>query len=161
MGGCGQVITILILSIQIKSGQIVYTQIRLLFRSRLIRIYTVCHSVCIFWTYCMVKPLRSNFRRYLPYNLRQFFGLNFLDIYDISMSLMQHYFSYMALNISFEQTRTNYFDSVWKCFESKVKCCIVAAMFTVLSSSHDRRIDCCSRTIKVDSVLTKAGNRYV
>ena len=31
--------------------------------SSLIRVYTVCHSVCIFWTlYCMVKPPCSNFR---------------------------------------------------------------------------------------------------
>ena len=29
----------------------------------LIRIYTVCHSACIFWThYCMLKPYFSNFR---------------------------------------------------------------------------------------------------
>ena len=29
----------------------------------LIRVYTVCHSVCIVWThYCMVKPHSSNFR---------------------------------------------------------------------------------------------------
>ena len=31
--------------------------------SSLIRVYTVCHSVCIFWThYSMVEPLCSNFR---------------------------------------------------------------------------------------------------
>ena len=38
-------------------GQTVQTQIRLL------RIYTVCHSVCIVWThYSMVEPHSSNFR---------------------------------------------------------------------------------------------------
>ena len=32
-------------------------------RSSLIRVYTVCHSICIFWThYSMVKPLCSNFK---------------------------------------------------------------------------------------------------
>ena len=39
-------------------GQTVQTQIRLL-----IRVYTVCHSVCIIWThYSMVEPHSSNFR---------------------------------------------------------------------------------------------------
>ena len=34
-----------------------------LFRSSLIRVYTVCHSICIFWTHsCMAKPHCSNFR---------------------------------------------------------------------------------------------------
>ena len=43
-------------------GQSVQTQIRLL-RSSLIRVYTVCHSVCIVWThYSMVEPHSSNFR---------------------------------------------------------------------------------------------------
>ena len=38
-------------------GQTVQTQIRLL------RVYTVCHSVCIDWThYYMVEPHSSNFR---------------------------------------------------------------------------------------------------
>ena len=42
-------------------GQKVQTQIRL--RSSLIRVYTVCHSVCIVWThYSMVEPHSSNFR---------------------------------------------------------------------------------------------------
>ena len=32
-------------------------------RSSLIRVYTVCHSVCIVWThYSMVEPHSSNFR---------------------------------------------------------------------------------------------------
>ena len=32
-------------------------------RSSLIRVYTVCHSICIFWTYyCVVKP-KIHFRR--------------------------------------------------------------------------------------------------
>ena len=31
--------------------------------SSLIRVYTVCHSVCIVWThYCIVEPYNSNFR---------------------------------------------------------------------------------------------------
>ena len=39
------------------SGQTVQTQIRLLSGSSLIRVYTVCHSVCIVWThYSMVEP---------------------------------------------------------------------------------------------------------
>ena len=39
-------------------GQTVQTKIRLL-----IRVYTVCHSVCIVWThYSMVEPHSSNFR---------------------------------------------------------------------------------------------------
>ena len=38
-------------------GQTVQTQ------SSLIRVYTVCHSVCIVWThYSMVEPHISNFR---------------------------------------------------------------------------------------------------
>ena len=42
-----------------RSGQTVQTQIRLL----LIRVYTVCHSVCIVWTHSsMVEPPSSNFR---------------------------------------------------------------------------------------------------
>ena len=41
-----------------RPGQIVHTQIRLL-----IRVYTVCPSVCIVWThYSMVEPHSSNFR---------------------------------------------------------------------------------------------------
>ena len=41
-------------------GQTVQTQIRL---HRLIRVYTVCHSVSIVWThYSMVEPHSSNFR---------------------------------------------------------------------------------------------------
>ena len=44
-------------------GQTVQTQIRLLLRSSLIKVYTVCHSVCIFWTqYSMVESQSSNFR---------------------------------------------------------------------------------------------------
>ena len=40
-------------------GQTVQNQIRLL----LIKVYTVCHSVCIVWThYSMVEPHSSNFR---------------------------------------------------------------------------------------------------
>ena len=40
-------------------GQTVQTEIRLL----LIRVYTVCHSVCIVWTlYSTVEPHSSNFR---------------------------------------------------------------------------------------------------
>ena len=43
-----------------KPGQTVQTQIRLLLS--LIRVYTVCHSVCIVWThYSMVEPHSSNF----------------------------------------------------------------------------------------------------
>ena len=49
--------TITILSFRTnRSGQTVY-------RSSLIRVYTVCHSVCIFWMhYSIVKPPHSNFR---------------------------------------------------------------------------------------------------
>ena len=43
--------------------QTVQTQIRLLLRISLIRVYTVCHCVCIFWThYSMVEPNSSNIR---------------------------------------------------------------------------------------------------
>ena len=43
-----------------KFGQTVQTQIRL---SSLVRVYTVCHSVCIDWTrYSMAEPHISNFR---------------------------------------------------------------------------------------------------
>ena len=55
-----------------RSGQTVQTQIRLLLeeRSSLIRVYTVCHSVCIVWThYSMVEPHSSDFRDY-----NKFFG---------------------------------------------------------------------------------------
>ena len=50
--------TVLILSFRTgMPGQTVQTQIRLL------RVYTVCHSVCIVWTYySMVEPHSSNFR---------------------------------------------------------------------------------------------------
>ena len=42
--------------------QTVQTQIRLLLRSSLIRVCTVCHSACIVWThYSMVEPHSSNF----------------------------------------------------------------------------------------------------
>ena len=53
--GC---ITVMILSFRTDMpGQTVQTQIRL------IRVYTVCHSVRIVWThYSMVEPHRSNFR---------------------------------------------------------------------------------------------------
>ena len=52
--------TVMILSFRTdKPGQTVQTQLR---RS-LIRVYTVCHSVCIIWThYSMVEPHSSNFR---------------------------------------------------------------------------------------------------
>ena len=44
-----------------RPGQTVHTQIRL--RSSLIRVYTVCHSVCIVWIHqSMVEPHSSNFR---------------------------------------------------------------------------------------------------
>ena len=57
-------------------GQTVQTQIRLLLEEEqsdqdlhclpsLIRVYTVCHSVCIVWTHCSMVELRtssSNFR---------------------------------------------------------------------------------------------------
>ena len=51
--------TVMILSFRTDMpGQTVQTQ-----RSSLIRVYTVCHSVCIVWThYSMVKPHSSNFR---------------------------------------------------------------------------------------------------
>ena len=46
-----------------RPGQTVQTQIRLLLEDSLIRVYTVCHSVCIVWThYTMVQPHSSNFR---------------------------------------------------------------------------------------------------
>ena len=46
-----------------RSGQTAQTLIRLLLGSSLIRVYTVCHSVCIVWThYSMVEPYSSNFR---------------------------------------------------------------------------------------------------
>ena len=50
--------TIMILSFRTdRPGQTVQTQ------SSLIRVYTVCHSVCIVWThYSMVEPHSSNFR---------------------------------------------------------------------------------------------------
>ena len=55
--------TIMILSFQTdRSGQPVWTQIIL--RSGLIRVYSVCHSICIFLTHftvSVVKPLFSNF----------------------------------------------------------------------------------------------------
>ena len=53
-------LTVMILSFRTDMpGQTVQTQIRLL----LIRVYTVCHSVCIVWThYSMVEPHSSNFR---------------------------------------------------------------------------------------------------
>ena len=42
-----------------RPGQTVQTQIR----SSLIRVYTVCHSICIVWThYSMAEPHSSNFR---------------------------------------------------------------------------------------------------
>ena len=55
-----RIITLMILIFRTDMpGQIVQTQIR----SSLIRVYTVCHSVCIVWThYSMVEPHNSNFR---------------------------------------------------------------------------------------------------
>ena len=55
-------LTVVILSFRTdRPGQTVQTQTRL--RSSLIRVYTVCHSVCIVWThYSMVEPHSSNFR---------------------------------------------------------------------------------------------------
>ena len=54
--------TVMILSFRTdRSWQTLQTQIRL--RSSLIRVYTVCNSLSIFWMHhCMVKPLCSNFR---------------------------------------------------------------------------------------------------
>ena len=51
--------TVMILSFRTDMpGQTVRTQIRLL-----LRVYIVCHSVCIVWThYSMVEPHSSNFR---------------------------------------------------------------------------------------------------
>ena len=51
--------TVMILSFRTDMpGQTVQTQI-----SSVIRVYTVCHSVCIVWThYSMVEPHSSNFR---------------------------------------------------------------------------------------------------
>ena len=50
--------TVMILSFRTDMpGQTVQTQIRLL----LIRVYTVCHSVCIVWTHSTVEPHSSNF----------------------------------------------------------------------------------------------------
>ena len=57
--------TVMILSFRTdKSGQTVQTQIRLLLeRNSLIRVYTVCNCVCIFWMYySTVKLSCSNFR---------------------------------------------------------------------------------------------------
>ena len=52
-------------------------------RSSLIRIYTVCHSVCIFWThYSMVEPHSSNIRG-CP-NIKEIYGISFTfePLYD-------------------------------------------------------------------------------
>ena len=51
--------TVMILSFRTdRAGQTVQTQIKLL-----IRVYTVCHSVCIVWThYPKVEPHSSNFK---------------------------------------------------------------------------------------------------
>ena len=57
--------TIIILSFWTeRSGQTVQTQIRLLLKgSSLIRVYTVCNSLCIFWLhYSKEKPSCSTFR---------------------------------------------------------------------------------------------------
>ena len=62
--------TVMFLSFQTdRSWQTVQTQIRLLEEQSdqglhsLIRVYTVCHSICIVWThYSMVEPHGSNFR---------------------------------------------------------------------------------------------------
>ena len=57
-------VTVRILSFRTdRYGQTVQTQIRLLLEeSSLIRVYTVCNSVCIFWMhYSTVKPSCSNF----------------------------------------------------------------------------------------------------
>ena len=53
--------TVMILSFRTDMpGQTVQTRIRLLLE---IRVYTVCHSVCIVWTHCsIVEPHDSNFR---------------------------------------------------------------------------------------------------
>ena len=46
-----------------RSEQTVSTQIKLLLEEQVIRVYTVSHSVCTFWThYSTIKPLCSNFR---------------------------------------------------------------------------------------------------
>ena len=56
--------TVMILSFWTdRPGQTVYTQIRLLPRSSLVRVCIVCHSICLFWAhYSMVEPHCSNFR---------------------------------------------------------------------------------------------------
>ena len=56
--------TVMVLSFRAdKSLQTLQTQIRLLLESSLIRVYTVCNSLCIFWMhFSMVKPPCSKFR---------------------------------------------------------------------------------------------------
>ena len=59
-----QLNTVMILSFGTdRSGQTVQNRSDCSKRSSLIRVYTVCHSVCFVWThYSMVEPHSSNFR---------------------------------------------------------------------------------------------------
>ena len=66
--------------------QTVQTQIRLF----LIRVYTVCHSVCIIWThYSMVEPHSSNFRVITTnfLGVRIFRKFSVVSVYTISHSI--------------------------------------------------------------------------
>ena len=76
------VITVMILSFRTDMPrQTVQTQIR----SSLIRIYTVCHSVCIVWThYSMEEPHSSNFRVITT----NFLGIPIFRKFTISQTLI-------------------------------------------------------------------------
>ena len=70
-----------------RSGQIVQTQIRS-YRSSLIRVYTVCNSLCIIWMhYSKEKPSCSTFR-VITANFQ--LSVSFLDFYG-SSSRRLHY----------------------------------------------------------------------
>ena len=59
-------------------------------RSSLIRVYTVCHSVCIFWThYSMVEPYSSNFMittNFLGVRIFRKFTVSFVLSYDVKFT---------------------------------------------------------------------------
>ena len=88
-----------------RSGQTVQTQIRLLLRSSLIRVYLVCHSVYMFWMhYCTVHC--SNFRITTTiFQVSEYLGiLRYISVWTV----LQYKISLLTLE-SFVSLVTRYF----------------------------------------------------
>ena len=154
-------ITVMILSFQTDMpGQTVQTQIRLLLKSSLIRVYTVCHSVCIIWThYSMVQPHSSNVRVITTNFLGVRIFWKFMVIYWNTFIRSKKYAKGQIIyqrtyNLSFEiftnlsndklkQLKPNFHETIMQIVNSAFACSIEIG-HSRISWDDQQHLECCN-----------------